>query len=101
MKTNLALVVSSFALVSVAYAQGTTFKDWVGRIVDTFFDPIIGILFALAILLFFWGLIKFILNVDDSADHSNGIQLMLWGGIGLFVLVSVFGIMNFAETVFF
>ena len=51
---------------------------------------------ALALLAFFWGLVKFIAAVGgDEKAVSEGKNLMVWGVLGLFVMVSVWGILSF------
>lgn len=46
---------------------------------------------TVAIIFFMWGVIKFIKNSEDSAEHEQGKQFMIWGVIALLVLVSVWG----------
>jgi len=62
---------------------------------------LIGIVAALALIYFFWGLAKFILHAggDDEARVA-GKQVMLWGIIALFVMVSIWGIVNFLGRAF-
>lgn len=72
------------------------------------FDSIIGILgqlvaiiIALALVFFLWGVAKFILNAGDPAERAKGKQVMVWGIIALFVMVSVWGIVNFMQDAIF
>jgi hypothetical protein len=53
---------------------------------------------SLALLAFFWGLFKFIAKADDSASHEEGRNLMIWGIVALFVMVAVWGLVNFIAT---
>lgn len=54
---------------------------------------------AVALLVFFWGLVKFIFAVGgDTAAVEQGRTLMIWGTIALFVLVSIWGIILFIQT---
>ena len=53
------------------------------------------IVVALGLLAFFWGLVKFIFAAGDEAAKDEGKRIMLWGIIALFVMVSVWGIVNF------
>ncbi len=55
----------------------------------------IPIVAAIALLVFFWGLAKFILHAGDDKSHETGKELMKWGIISLFVMVSVWGIVLF------
>jgi hypothetical protein len=53
-----------------------------------------------AIVLFFWGLAKFVFRIgpsDRGADEAReaGKHLMIWGIIAFFVLVSLWGLVGF------
>ncbi|MCR4275035.1 MAG: pilin [Candidatus Campbellbacteria bacterium] len=63
----------------------------IGRLIDTATPIVIG----LALLVFFWGLIKFIMNSDDDEARKKGKGLMIGGIIALFVMVAIVGIINF------
>lgn len=59
-----------------------------------------GILAALALLVFFWGLVKYIAKADDEKAKAAGKNTMIYGVIGLFVMFSVFGIVRFLQSSF-
>ena len=61
-------------------------------------NPLIAILVGLALLAFFWGLLKFVFKIggDEKAEES-GKTIMKWGLVTLFVMVSVWGIINFFQ----
>ena len=56
---------------------------------------VIPILFVLALIVFFWGLIRFLTKADDEEAKANGRRLMVWGIIALFVMASVWGLVSF------
>lgn len=88
------------SLPLVASAQ-TTFKDFVEGIVKTLVSNIAVFLFALALLVFLWGMAKFILKADNETEREKGKQVMLWGLIALFVMLSVWGIVHILTITFF
>jgi hypothetical protein len=53
------------------------------------------IVVAIALLVFFWGLVKFIFS---EAQKEEGKTLMIWGVVALFVMVSVWGLVRFIQT---
>lgn len=53
---------------------------------------LIPIMVAVAFIVFFWGVSKFILNSSKPDDIKNGKNYMMWAIIALFVLVSFRGI---------
>ena len=66
---------------------------FVGKVVDNIINPFIVLLFTVALAVFFWGMAQFILGADDETKRSTGKQHMVWGVLGLFIMVGVFGIM--------
>lgn len=64
------------------------------KVNDAILTPIIVFLFALATGYFLFGLMKFIMNQDNDEAQSEGKQHMLWGVIGIAIMVSVWGILN-------
>ncbi len=69
----------------------TTLIRSIGNIIQI----LIPITAALALLYFFWGLAKFILNSADEEKRSEGKHIMIWGVVALFVIVSVWGLTGF------
>ncbi|MDP3763843.1 MAG: hypothetical protein Q8Q92_04385 [bacterium] len=73
----------------------TNFSDLIKIFLDLI-QVVIPVIAGLALLVFFWGLFKFILRVGgDEKAVTEGKSLMIWGLIALFVLVSIWGIMRF------
>lgn len=64
------------------------------KINEFIINPIISFLFIAAFFLFLWGLFQFLWKIDDEEANKAGKQHMLWGVVGLFIMVGVFGIMN-------
>ena len=58
------------------------------------------IVVALAVLFFFWGLALFILNAGDEEKRSKGRSIMIWGVIAIFVIFTVFGLVNVLSETF-
>ena len=84
-----------FPLVSYAAFGGIeTFIKDIGKLVQT----LTVIMAGLALLVFFWGLVKFIAKAGDESAKEEGRRLMIWGVIALFVMVSVWGIILFIQT---
>ncbi len=62
-------------------------------------SSIIPLLFMLALAVFVWGMVKFIM-ASQSAEKEDGKQFMLWGVIALAVMFSVWGLVNILQTTF-
>lgn len=72
-----------------------------GDLVRMFFELIMSVIplvASLALLAFFWGLVKFISNVSAGSKDavSQGKSLMIWGIVALFIMVSLWGVLRFA-----
>jgi len=53
---------------------------------------------ALALLAFFWGLAMYIFQTGDGEKRKKGLSMMVWGIVALFVMLSVFGIINLIQN---
>ena len=65
-----------------------------GKINQYILNPLIYLLFAIAFIEFIIGVSLMVVASCDEEKRSVGKKHMLWGLIGLFVMVAVFGIMN-------
>lgn len=75
-------------------------RDIMHAIVATIIDPIILLLFSVGVFLFMWGLVQFLLNADKPEGKENGQRHMLWGIIGVFIMATVFGIIQIILSTF-
>jgi hypothetical protein len=57
-------------------------------------NRLIPFVIALAVLVFLWGIFKYITAGGDSEKRKEATGLIIWGIIGLFVMVSVWGLVN-------
>ena len=80
----------------MALAQSTPLENTVNA-VQNIIDLLIPLLLALAVLLFFWGLVKYIANASDEAAKESGKTLMSWGMIAIFVMVAFWGIIGYVQ----
>jgi len=73
----------------------TNFSELVGIFVDLM-RTAVPVIAGLALLVFIWGLVKFIFRVGgDEKAVEDGKNLMKWGLIALFVMVSFLAILAF------
>ena len=56
---------------------------------------------GIALLAFFWGLVKYIFAQGSETAKADGTKIMGWGLIALFVMVSVWGLVYFMQYEFF
>jgi hypothetical protein len=84
--------VAAFAQVNPTYVSESL--EVLANVVDT----AIPIVITLALLLFLWGLLKFMTAAGDETAQATGKKLMIWGIIILFVMVSVWGLVQLMNT---
>ena len=65
--------------------------------VSTLLNGVIGLFITLAIVVFFWGLIKYLWSID-SENAQEGIKIMFWGIVAVFVMVSIWGIIKLLQN---
>src|SRR3989344_55959 len=61
---------------------------------------LIPLVIGIALLVFFWGLVKFIFAQGSETVKADGKKIMIWGLIALFVMMSVWGIISFFQGAF-
>src|SRR3972149_5786424 len=83
---------------NTAYAATTvpsSVLTFIGKISTEILNPVIAVMFSLALAYFIYGVAFYIWNPSNEEARQKGRKGMLWGLIGMFVMVSVFGIMRF------
>jgi hypothetical protein len=63
-------------------------------------NPIIILGFAVAMLVFLWGIFEFIRNPADAENRKKGQRNILWGIVGLAIMFSAFGIIKIILATF-
>lgn len=92
-----------FAATPLCPAPGatpTTFSEVLCMFIG-FINSLLPLIVAMTLVIFFWGLAKFIQASGDEKAVIEGKKLMFWGIIALFVMVSFVGILNFFYGDFF
>ena len=81
----------NFYLIPKAEATITTLMAKVDEVI---INPLIIFLFALAIVYFLYGLVRYLMSPDNEEMKKDSKQHMIWGVFGMFIMVAVFGILN-------
>jgi hypothetical protein len=80
------------AVPMLALAQGQTVGGILG-ILQSILDVVIPILITIAVIVFIVGVIQYIMAKEDT-DKQKGRDRMIYGIIGLFVILAIFGIIE-------
>lgn len=72
----------------------------IAKIQSEILNPIITLLFAAAVGYFLYGVLVFIKNQGSDKEQDVGKLHMVWGVVGIFLMIAVYGILNLiANTV--
>lgn len=94
-------VIAGISLVPLAASAQGGFQnvsaslDTIGGLISKLIPLIIGA----AVLVFLFGILKFVVSGDEEA-RKNARSYMVFGVIALFVMVSVWGLVNFLRNTF-
>ena len=82
---------------NIAYASVDSFVSNVNRLI---INPIILLLFGLAVVYFLYGIFEFISNGENEEKKTTGKNHMIWGIIGIVIMMGVFTILNIIMRTF-
>lgn len=86
---------TAFAVPLVSLAAVNNLSDVGTFIINVINNILVPVIFAIAFIVFVWGAFKtFIIGANSEDVKEEGKNLMLWGLIGFFVMVSVWGLVN-------
>lgn len=68
--------------------------EFIHKVNGIILNPLITFGFAVAVLLFLWGLFNFMRNPADAEKRKEGQRNIVWGLVGLLIMFSVFGIIR-------
>ncbi len=83
-----------------AQAIDSTFVNDIIEFISNTVNTLIPLLIGIAVLLFIYGLVTFVLAADDEEARKAARYKMIWGVIAIFVMVSVWGLVNVLASFF-
>ena len=78
----------------------TAASQLLNRLVDYIINPTILLIFAAGLFMFMLGLVEFMWSLRGGEIKNEGKQHMLWGTIGMLIMVSVYGIIALIDETF-
>ena len=85
--------------VNIAYAS-SRLDLFLSRVNTQIINPLIIFLFALALVYFLYGVFEFIANGANDEKKTAGKSHMLWGVIGLTIMMGVWAILGIILNTF-
>lgn len=95
------LVASLLPLVVLAQVTGRT--DTLGPVLEQALKnakTLVTLVFVFALVVLGWGIVKFIASAGNEEKLKKAKTILTWGVIGIVVLASVFGIIQFIQSYF-
>lgn len=80
--------------------SGKSFSDIALIFAKTLINLLVPTIFGLTILVFLFGVYKFIASADSEDERENGKKFMFYGVIGIFVMLSVWGFVQILTNTF-
>ena len=68
--------------------------ELLGKINEYILNPIITLAFAIALLVFFWGIFQFVASETGDKEREKGKSKIIYGILGMFVMLSAVGIIG-------
>lgn len=98
----LAITFFSTAIPSVvfSYNNGSTDLGELVSQVPSVLNQIMLLIIGLAVLAFLFGIVKYLFSGSDEAQRKKSKRYMIWGIVGITVMVSVFGLVTLFGSFF-
>jgi len=69
-------------------------NKFIANVDNMIINPLIGFLFALAIVFFLYGVLEFFMNQENEEKKTTGKSHMIWGVIGITIMLGVWTILG-------
>jgi hypothetical protein len=101
MRSRLGSTLIGFAVLAAPFIAQAQNIESITSLISSLVNYAIGILIGVAIIAFFWGLIRYaLLSKGDDAGRKTSINLMVYGILAIFVMLSVFGLVRLLQNTF-
>ena len=87
-------------LFSTKIAYAGRLDTFIANVDALIINPLILFLFALALAYFLYGVFEFIMNGENDEKKTTGKSHMLWGIIGLTIMMGVWAVLNMIISTF-
>lgn len=93
------LIIISLLFIVPAAAFAQTLGDEL-RVFSRIVNALIPFIIGLAVLFFLWGVLQFVKAGGNEDDIREGRNRMVYGIIAIFVMVSLWGLVNILDNTF-
>lgn len=86
-------------MIANAQAEAVA-RGFLDKLNEVILFPFITLLLTVALVVFLYGCFEFIMGAAEPGKREQGRQHILWGVIGMLVMVSAYAILNIAANTF-
>lgn len=87
-------------MIAHAQSAAAVAQGFVARLNEVILFPLITLLMAVALLIFLYGCFLYVARSGVEAERQRGSQHILWGIIGMLVMLSAYAILVIAAGTF-
>ncbi len=69
-----------------------SFASVIDPIIRNIVDPVVELMFAVALIVFVWGVVEMLMKAGDAEGRATGKRHLFGGIIGMFIMMSAWGI---------
>lgn len=81
-------------------AQGPRIGNLLNFVTCIIGKSVVPLIFALAALMFFWGVVQYVIGGAEEKEKAKGKQFMIWGIVAIAVMISVWGLVRVLTNTF-
>ena len=75
-------------------------NEFVGQLTLRIIQPLVVLLLTAGVAYFIWAVAMYIWSSDSADERKKGTQHLIWGVLGIVVMVGVIGILRIATATF-
>jgi len=79
---------------------GKTLGCYALDITNMLWNIVVPLLFVIVTIIFMYGVMNYVWHGGDKTKRAEGLQYIIWGLVGLFVMFSVWGLVNILSATF-
>jgi hypothetical protein len=75
-----------------------TLDKFLANLAVVILNPLIKLMLALAVIYFLWGVFLYVKGADNETARKNGTSHIVWGLVGFFIMLGVYGILDLVTS---
>lgn len=75
-------------------------EQFINNVITQIIQPLVILLLVAGVAYFIWGVAMYIWNADQPEERKKGTQHLIWGVLGIIIMVGVIGILRIVTSTF-